>query len=93
MLIVGGKRFRPLLMFSVIEALDGRMLPNSYGVALAIECLHTYSLIHDDLPCMDNSPLVGDIRLFIPYTRCGGSIGRGRLKYPCFLLDIHGKPT
>ena len=57
MLVVGGKRFRPLLMFSVIEALDSRMLPNSYDVALAIECLHTYSLIHDDLPCMDDSPL------------------------------------
>lgn len=57
MLNVGGKRFRPLLILSVVEALDDRMLYNAYDVALAVECLHTYSLIHDDLPCMDNSPL------------------------------------
>jgi geranylgeranyl pyrophosphate synthase len=57
MLNVGGKRFRPLLLLSVVEAIDERMLQNSYAVALALECLHTYSLIHDDLPCMDDSPL------------------------------------
>jgi geranylgeranyl pyrophosphate synthase len=57
MLDVGGKRFRPLLLLSVVKAVDERMLQNAYDVALAIECLHTYSLIHDDLPCMDDSPL------------------------------------
>ncbi len=57
MLDVGGKRFRPLLMLSVVDAIDDRMIPNAYAPALAVECLHTYSLIHDDLPCMDNSPL------------------------------------
>lgn len=57
MLLVGGKRFRPLLMLSVVAAIDERMVQNAYDVALAVECLHTYSLIHDDLPCMDDSPL------------------------------------
>lgn len=57
MLDVGGKRFRPLLMLSVVKALDERMIQNTYDIALAVECLHTYSLIHDDLPCMDDSPL------------------------------------
>jgi farnesyl diphosphate synthase len=57
MLFVGGKRFRPLLLLSVVKAIDERVLENSYDAALAIECLHTYSLIHDDLPCMDDSPL------------------------------------
>ncbi len=57
MLGVGGKRFRPLLLLSVVKAVDDRLLQNAYDAALAVECLHTYSLIHDDLPCMDDSPL------------------------------------
>lgn len=57
MLLVGGKRFRPMLLLSVVNALAPQMLENSFDVALGVECLHTYSLIHDDLPCMDNSPL------------------------------------
>lgn len=53
-LFSGGKRFRPLLIFSVAEILsikDSLILP----WAGAIEMMHTASLIHDDLPCMDNS--------------------------------------
>ena len=53
-LFSGGKRFRPLLIFSVSEILsikDSLILP----WAGAIEMMHTASLIHDDLPCMDNS--------------------------------------
>jgi farnesyl diphosphate synthase len=57
MLLVGGKRFRPMLLLSVVNALAPQMVKNSFDVALGVECLHTYSLIHDDLPCMDNSPL------------------------------------
>ena len=52
-LFSGGKRFRPLLIFSVAEILsikDSLILP----WAGAIEMMHTASLIHDDLPCMDN---------------------------------------
>lgn len=52
-LTVGGKRVRPLLMLLTVDAFKGdikKVLP----VALALECVHTYSLIHDDLPAMDD---------------------------------------
>jgi geranylgeranyl pyrophosphate synthase len=56
-LLSGGKRFRPQLIFAVVEALEPRLLKNSYHVAFAIEALHTYSLVHDDLPAMDDADL------------------------------------
>ncbi len=52
----GGKRFRPLLCYAVGEALglqEGQVTP----FAMAVEAIHTYSLIHDDLPCMDNDEM------------------------------------
>ncbi|MGN0819530.1 MAG: polyprenyl synthetase family protein [Christensenellaceae bacterium] len=52
----GGKRVRPVLMLSVAEMLGGdvnKVLP----FAFSLECIHTYSLIHDDLPCMDDDDL------------------------------------
>lgn len=51
--IRGGKRLRPLLMFSVLDTFD---VPQEKGIlpACALEMVHTYSLIHDDLPCMDD---------------------------------------
>ena len=49
----GGKRFRPLLCFAVGEAL-GLKRENVVAFAAAVEMIHTYSLIHDDLPCMDD---------------------------------------
>ncbi len=54
--IGGGKRVRPLLVYAVSE-LFGAEKHNVDRVALAIECVHSYSLIHDDLPCMDNDML------------------------------------
>jgi farnesyl diphosphate synthase len=57
MLIAGGKRFRPALLLGVVEAYNSLMLDSARHAALAIELLHTYSLIHDDLPAMDDSPL------------------------------------
>ncbi len=49
----GGKRIRPFLTYKTAEMLGGdRELALTFGVAL--EMVHTYSLIHDDLPCMDN---------------------------------------
>jgi len=49
----GGKRFRPFLSYLIAETLgvDSKKI---MSVALAVEMIHTYSLIHDDLPCMDN---------------------------------------
>jgi len=52
----GGKRLRPVLSVAVSRLLDGndeKILP----YAAALEMIHTYSLIHDDLPCMDNDDL------------------------------------
>ncbi len=52
----GGKRIRPILMIASTEAFDGKkedVLP----VAIALELIHTYSLIHDDLPAMDDDDL------------------------------------
>lgn len=52
-LMAGGKRLRPLLVIAACEALGGRR-EAALPVAAAIEMVHTYSLIHDDLPAMDN---------------------------------------
>lgn len=57
MLKAGGKRFRPMLLLSVVKSKKPLLIENSLKVALAIEFLHTYSLIHDDLPAMDNASL------------------------------------
>lgn len=51
----GGKRLRPVLLLAAHRVFASKTDP--FAAAIAIECLHTYSLIHDDLPCMDNSDL------------------------------------
>jgi len=56
-LSVSGKHFRPKLLLSIVKAYEPLLLESSYKVALALEIFHTYSLIHDDLPAMDDSPL------------------------------------
>ncbi|OIP53391.1 MAG: geranyl transferase [Helicobacteraceae bacterium CG2_30_36_10] len=57
MLIAGGKRFRPALLLGVVNSYNSLLEEGAMHAAYAIELLHTYSLIHDDLPAMDNSPL------------------------------------
>ncbi|MDD5210879.1 MAG: polyprenyl synthetase family protein [Sulfuricurvum sp.] len=57
MLTSGGKRFRPALLLGVVGAYNPLMFESAYHIALSIELLHTYSLIHDDLPSMDNADL------------------------------------
>lgn len=57
MLNAGGKRFRPMLILSIVQSLQPLLLKNSMPVALGVEFLHTYSLVHDDLPAMDNADL------------------------------------
>ncbi|MCI5148843.1 MAG: polyprenyl synthetase family protein, partial [Candidatus Electrothrix sp. MAN1_4] len=61
-LFVGGKRIRPILCLAAGQAvndsleiaeIEKKLLP----AACALECIHTYSLIHDDLPAMDNDDL------------------------------------
>jgi len=57
MVVAGGKRFRPELLLRVVDAYEPLLTKNAYPVALGVELLHTYSLIHDDLPSMDNADL------------------------------------
>ena len=57
MLQAGGKRFRPALLLGVVSSYNSLLEEGAMHAAYAIELLHTYSLIHDDLPAMDNSPL------------------------------------
>ncbi|MBI4027206.1 MAG: polyprenyl synthetase family protein [Verrucomicrobia bacterium] len=52
-LFAGGKRLRPILCLAAAEACGGSETA-ALPLACAVECIHTYSLIHDDLPCMDD---------------------------------------
>ncbi len=53
----GGKRIRPLLVLATVEFSGHSLTKQVYQVAAALEMVHTYSLIHDDLPAMDNDDL------------------------------------
>ncbi|MEM6278814.1 MAG: polyprenyl synthetase family protein [Verrucomicrobiota bacterium] len=55
-LFAGGKRLRPILTLATAEACEGKT-EAALPAAAAVECLHTYTLIHDDLPCMDDDDL------------------------------------
>jgi len=57
MLLAGGKRFRPMLLLSIVDVYEPMLYNSALPVALALEMFHTYSLIHDDLPAMDNADL------------------------------------
>jgi geranylgeranyl diphosphate synthase type II len=52
-LFAGGKRLRPILCLAAAEACGGK-IGNALPLACAMECIHTYSLVHDDLPSMDD---------------------------------------
>src|SRR5664280_1948422 len=60
-LFAGGKRMRPALCLAAAAACGGRET-DALPLACAVECIHTYSLIHDDLPAMDND----DFRRGVP---------------------------
>ncbi len=55
-LLAGGKRLRPVLALASCEAVGGKV-EAAMGLACAVEMIHTYSLIHDDLPCMDDDDM------------------------------------
>ena len=57
MLRAGGKRFRPMLLLNIVDAYEPMLYNSALPVALALEMFHTYSLIHDDLPAMDDADL------------------------------------
>lgn len=55
-IFAGGKRLRPILCLAAAESCCGK-IETALPLACAVECIHTYSLIHDDLPAMDNDDL------------------------------------
>lgn len=58
-LFAGGKRIRPILCLAAADAIgaEEEVIDELMPIATALECIHTYSLIHDDLPAMDNDEL------------------------------------
>ena len=52
-ILAGGKRFRPFLIYTFAKALKVSS-SNAMKIGIAVEMLHNYSLVHDDLPAMDN---------------------------------------
>jgi geranylgeranyl diphosphate synthase type II len=89
----GGKRLRPILCLAAAEACGGR-IGNALPLACALECIHTYSLVHDDLPSMDND----DFRRGRP--TCHKIFGDGiailagdALLTIAFEIVSHAKPT
>jgi geranylgeranyl diphosphate synthase type II len=53
-IFAGGKRLRPVICLASAEVISGGKNDDALPLACAVECIHTYSLIHDDLPAMDN---------------------------------------
>lgn len=60
----GGKRLRPVLCVVAYEACGGQITSATYDLAASLELIHAYSLMHDDLPCMDDA----DLRRGLPTT-------------------------
>jgi geranylgeranyl diphosphate synthase, type II len=92
-LFAGGKRLRPILCLAAAESCGGK-IEDALPVACAMECIHTYSLVHDDLPSMDND----DFRRGRP--TCHKVFGDGiavlagdALLTIAFEIVSHAKPT
>ena len=92
-LFAGGKRLRPILCLAAAEACGGT-IDQALPFACAMECIHTYSLVHDDLPSMDND----DFRRGRP--TCHKVFGDGiavlagdALLTVAFEIVSHAKPT
>lgn len=87
MLLAGGKRFRPTLLLSIVQAYEPLLVPSALPVALAIEMFHTYSLIHDDLPAMDDASLRrGHQTLHARYDEATAVLAGDALNTDAFLL-------
>lgn len=83
-LTAGGKRIRPMLVLEFCR-ISGGNIENTLPVACAIEMLHTYSLIHDDLPCMDNDALRrGKPTNHIVYGECTATLAGDALQAEAF---------
>lgn len=83
-LTAGGKRIRPMLVLEFCR-ISGGNIEKTLPVACAIEMLHTYSLIHDDLPCMDNDALRrGKPTNHVVYGECTATLAGDALQAEAF---------
>lgn len=83
-LTAGGKRIRPTLVLEFCR-ISGGDVEKALPVACAIEMLHTYSLIHDDLPCMDNDDLRrGKPTNHVVYGECTATLAGDALQAESF---------
>ncbi len=83
-LLAGGKRIRPMLVLEFCRIAGGNW-EDAMPVACAVEMLHTYSLIHDDLPCMDNDELRrGKPTNHVVYGECTATLAGDTLQAEAF---------
>lgn len=83
-LLAGGKRIRPMLVLEFCRIAGGD-INAALPVACAVEMLHTYSLIHDDLPCMDNDELRrGKPTNHVVYGECTATLAGDALQAEAF---------
>ena len=83
-LLSGGKRIRATLVLEFCRICGGN-IPSALDIACAVEMLHTYSLIHDDLPCMDNDSLRrGKPTNHIVYGECVATLAGDALQAEAF---------
>lgn len=86
----GGKRIRPLLVHATVHALggDGERAPSA---AVAVELLHTYSLVHDDLPAMDDDALRrGQPTVHVAFDEATAILAGDALQSLAFTILAHG---
>ncbi|MBQ8831741.1 MAG: polyprenyl synthetase family protein [Oscillospiraceae bacterium] len=85
-LLAGGKRIRPVIVLEFAKAAGGDM-ESALDAACAAEMLHTYSLIHDDLPCMDDDDLRrGKPTNHVVYGECTAVLAGDALQAECFKI-------
>lgn len=90
-LTAGGKRIRPMLVLEFCR-ISGGNIEEAIPVACAIEMLHTYSLIHDDLPCMDNDDLRrGKPTNHVVYGECTATLAGDALQAEAFGTIVRSK--
>ncbi len=83
----GGKRFRPLLLLNVVDSYEPLLVESALPVAMALEMLHTYSLIHDDLPTFDDAALRrGKETLHVKYDEVTATLVGDALNSDSFLV-------
>ena len=92
-LLAGGKRVRPILTMKFCEAAGGTS-QEALDFGCAVEMLHTYSLIHDDLPCMDNDDLRrGKPTCHIKFGECAATLAGDALQAAAFQTVLSAEGT